>query len=110
MAMAREREGKEKSMTIKQRVRAGIRFLDKIYGRKAWKKKLKLDILDLADSFCCILGQTDSDFESHVKKLGLTDYGIYKLGFYVDSNIYKIHKQSTWDHLTAAWKEELRKI
>ena len=104
MAMAGEREGKEKSMTIKQRVRAGIKFLDKIYTRETWRPKVELRKLDLRYPNDCMLGQTDSDFASHATKLGLSLSQLYRLGFVVKRSVEDYPK------LTAAWKEELRKI
>ena len=100
-------------MTIKQRVRAGIRFFDRTYPRLVWRPKIKLKSLDLGHKRSCILGQTDTDFDSHALKLRLTCYRAYKFGFHAfrdGLHHTRISEKNIWDRLTAAWKEELRKI
>jgi hypothetical protein len=43
-------------------VRNGISFLDFIYGREKWVKKIDLDILDLNNARSCIIGQLEGNF------------------------------------------------
>lgn len=87
-------------MTTKQRVLAGAQFLTKTYGVK-WKKKVKLDSLDLESSSYCILGQTDSDFSEHRTKLELSYKKCEDYGF--------IKKNAKYKSLTKTWKEYLVK-
>ena len=90
--------------TMAQRVRAGIRFLDKRYG-KEWRRKIDLAELDLMSMSSCPLGQTDHDYDSHKEALGLNDRDVYDLGFYA----YRESKNGpAWDRLTTAWKKALK--
>ena len=86
--------------TIPQRVQAGIKFLDKKYGKK-WRKKIDLNTLDLKYSYSCILGQIDEDFWSHQAKLKLTDKRTEALGFGLE--LY-----GDYESLTSAWKKALK--
>ena len=94
--------------TIDQRVQAGIEFLDKKYGTK-WRKKIRLETLDLGHPLYCVLGQTDLGYCVHADKLHLVPSKCRKLGFnipYPLSNSPSV----TYVALTLAWKKALRKL
>ena len=88
--------------TIAQRVQAGIRFLDKRYGTK-WRKRIDLDTLDLNRVRSCILGQTDGDYETHARKLG-----IWKGGGTTRNNLGFTGALYEMGSLTSAWKKALK--
>ena len=89
--------------TIAQRVQAGIRFLDKVYGKKWWKK-IRLRTLNLAKADSCILGQTDGNYEIHWNKLGLYQtWQREQLGFTIWP-----HDSGQMELLTSAWKKALK--
>ena len=97
--------------TLTTRVRRGIQFLDKKYGKK-WRKKIDLKELDLNKPKSCILGQTDSDYYSHSRALGLvSDNDAAELGFLIsDAEGRSIGYFTAFDRLTKVWKTELRKL
>ena len=88
-------------MSIRSRVQAGARLLTSVYG-DAWKKKVKVEDLDMRSLLSCILGQTDSDFQTHRLTLGLTVNRTRDLGFEVVLNGYgDIDEQ--YERLTDEW-------
>ena len=89
---------------VEKRVRAGIQFLDKQYGRK-WREKVDLDRLNMVSCFDCLLGQIMENYDSHLKKLGLTSDRAADLGF--DLSTEDIF--SMWQDLTQTWRRVLRK-
>jgi len=92
--------------TIKERVEAGAEFLDFIYGDE-WRRKIDLESLDLASSRSCILGQTDSDFDKHAKRLHLDVDDVYQFGFVRFNEDSLFHNSSSYYSLTKAWKKYL---
>lgn len=91
-------------MTIKQRVKAGAKFLDK--REPGWEKKVNLKKLQMYNCFSCVLGQTDSDYDSHKKGLRISEDQAVRLGFQIAGNKYSLSK---FNFLTEAWKDLIRK-
>ena len=87
-------------MSIRSRVRAGAKFLTSVYG-EAWKKKVRIEDLEMRSPTSCILGQTDSDYTGHRKTLELTTKYARELGFevMVDSS----DADEEYEQLTNEW-------
>lgn len=95
--------------SVQARVRAGVAFLDAVYGQ-AWRKKVNVGNLRLQSSQSCPLGQTDGNYEDHKKLLGLTNKSAFNLGFHANkSGRWKDATSEAWRELTNAWKKALRK-
>lgn len=99
-------------MKIQDRVRAGMAYLDAVYGR-GWRKKIILRKLDLSGSYSCPLGQTDGDYDAHRERLKLSNRTAFDLGFHISPNEEydpevgdKLYRMK-WSRLTAAWKRAL---
>lgn len=98
-----------KKVEMESRVRAGLTFLDSVYGL-GWRKKIKLRRLDLSNPRSCPLGQTDSDYNSHRIKLGLSHGAAYALGFHIMPAWLPLdYPPSLWAPLTTIWKRILRR-
>ena len=94
---------------VEKRVRAGIRFLDKQYG-KGWRKKIDLTKLNMG-SFCdCILGQIGGHYAFHREKLGISGDRATDLGFNLPTeDILSISDYfAQWLILTQTWRRLLR--
>ena len=87
-------------MSIRSRVRAGAEFLTSVYG-DAWKKKVKIEDLDMRSPLSCILGQTDSDFIGHSKTLGLNIERTRTLGFEIMADCHDSDEE--YEQLTDEW-------
>ena len=57
-------------MTVKEKVAKGVKLLDDKYG-DTWRAKVDIDTLNMGSSKSCILGQTDSDYGSHLRRLNV---------------------------------------
>ena len=97
-------------MTIRSRVKAGIRFLDRVYGRRKWMKKVNVDDLDMNYPNRCILGQTDSDYYQHKDKLKLSNKRAYNLGFHTDPEGGDEYQGVSMSGLTAEWTKQLERM
>jgi len=73
-----------KQLTIAQRVKKGMAFLDKKLEEN-WFLRVNLTTLNVAVPTTCPLGQTDGDYFSHAKKLGLDALGdeVRDMGFFL---------------------------
>ena len=102
-------KAKEKAYTL--RVKAGIKVLDKQFGRAKWLKRIKLSMLDLGDSTTCICGQLFGDYTDML--FGSQDYHDLsddwkeKHGFV---EIYRSGVNDDYDLLTYVWFKELSKL
>ena len=93
--------------TIKQKVAAGIKFLNK-YGPKNWLRKIKVTQLDLASSFsnngCESLNEHKPSFGDD----GFVGVEIRSnLGFTIDLTKTS-YNDLYWNKLTEAWKVAIR--
>ena len=95
--------------TIKARVKAGIDFMNFIYGDE-WRKKVDLETLDLGNCNSCILGQTDTDYESHRDALLLDEYDSHQFGFNHGSSVGIGLPKGCCAYiiLTNEWKKQLK--
>ena len=90
-----------KDAILNARVLAGAAFLDRVKGKKSWRRQVKLQKLALESGTACILGQVDGDFSEAEEKYGLTIEEEKQLGFMAPDGV-------GWDTLTRAWKNFLR--
>ena len=88
-------------MSIRSRVQAGAKLLTSVYG-DAWKKKVKVEDLDMRSPNSCILGQTDSGYFDHRMALGLSIDRTRDLGFEVVLNGYG-DLDEQYERLTDEW-------
>ncbi len=91
-----------KRLTIAQRVKNGMAFMDRKLDR-LWFRRIDLVKLDVNRHMDCPLGQTDGDYYGHATQLGLDPYGqrAADLGFIVDPSA-EISNEML--HLTRAWR------
>ena len=92
-------------MTLQQRIRCGIAWLD-AYGPRSWRSKIaraiKADRLDLADTEHCILGEIYGDYHEGLRRLGLLTGA--PLGF-----VFQNHgRPQLYRVLTHEWKRLYR--
>lgn len=89
---------------VSARVRAGIAYLDAVYGKR-WRRKVDWKRLDLARTRSCPLGQTDSDYNSHLQSLGLSNRTAFDLGFHINpTGKLDLADLIQWASLTKVWK------
>ena len=92
-------------MTVEEKVAKGVKLLTKKYGDE-WRSKVNLDKLNMYDSRCCILGQTDSDYYSHCKDLGINNPNAY--GFEID-DFNEDATEEQYKVLEREWRRALKR-
>lgn len=85
-------------INVEKRVLAGAKFLDG--ERPGWRNAINVELLDVADGNCCVLGQLYGTYSEGVEALDLSRGEIIDYGF--DSSM----GSPTYD-LTEAWKRLL---
>jgi hypothetical protein len=110
--MTREELDREIAL-IPERIDAGVYFLDAQMkdenGKPNWRTRIDPDDFLMESPCRCILGQTDSNFYSHARELGLNMRAAGEMGFYhpavIPSNSPEL--DAYYNALDAAWREEL---
>lgn len=85
-------------LTIEGRTAKGIALLDE--RDPSWRSRVHPDSLNMADFYCCVLGQLFGTYSQGKYKLGLVYEGSWIYGF--DCNF-----DERYIDLTIAWKEAL---
>ena len=67
-------------LPMAERIKRGAAFLGRKIGKK-WRSKIDRKTLDINLPQSCMLGQTDTDFFKHKRKLKLSDLQCAHLGF-----------------------------
>lgn len=94
---------------LQNRVKAGIVFLD--VAEPNWKKKIKLEELDLVNGNYCILGQIFGNYFKGKEKLGINNRIASELGFAEMNKLEHVSSKELkpkYKALTAAWKKILK--
>ena len=80
-------------------VENGMYFLDET--RPNWADEIDLDILDLGDSNCCILGQLCDSYDNGQVELEINSDECRGFGF----TLYGLHAGEDFEALTDTWKQ-----
>lgn len=103
-------------MKIEGRVRKGIAFLDKKFGRKSWAKKIKPNVLDLGDNKKCMIGEVMGGYDQLEEKFGISSSKAVELGFMAPEGAKDCFEQDEdkktmqYSVLTSVWMCALKQL
>ena len=86
------------SNRIPTNVRRGAAFLDE--RLPGWRKRIRLDELDLSSGCNCVLGQTLGGYDEGKELLGLSEREVERYGFWR-------HGRQSFESLTEGWRKVL---
>jgi len=89
-------------MTIRDRVRNGIKFLNKT--RPGWRQELNAQQLEMNSCTQCVLGQIYGNYHEAIQRLNIRRPTL--LGFQALQNTG--YTRDFYDRLATAWRNELR--
>jgi hypothetical protein len=92
-------------MTIRERVRTGIKYLNKNYP--GWRNKIDTRNLNMESCSMCIMGQVAGDYHSD-ETISYNPRFAVKNGFNAPSNLGWEQEETYFNRLARAWTNELR--
>lgn len=88
-------------MTPQQRVAQGAVALDKFFG-PGWEGRINLQDLDIAYCETCMMGQLDGDYNTSIKRLGISAAQASEMGIYVIGDQESPTVRAEYNDLTTA--------
>lgn len=92
------------STRIREDIEAGIALLDA--NRPGWYRDVDLEILDLASSRRCVVGQLYGTYSHGVAELGL--HLGSRFGFAMPASLSNMNNRLYWKDLNEAWTQEIQ--
>lgn len=86
-----------------KQIQQGIAYLNE--QRPGWVQRLDLDLLEMENGECCVLGQLGGDFLDALELFRLSEEESIQLGFLLDSSRYPTKQDLSKDYsiLTEEW-------